>query len=84
MAMMLNQLRNDPAWSKLVEVLDPQQVNQDKSPDPLAQAAVKAAGANPLPRLFGINVDGSVVDFGPMPTTFDSLKSALTAKGVKP
>lgn len=84
-AQLLNSLRNDKTWSKLVEKVDPQQKTEANQPDPLAQAAVKACGSQPLPRLLLLDAAGSVVgDSLPLPGTFDALKAALTAKGVKP
>lgn len=84
-AMLFNQIRNDPAWSKLVEILDPNQKTQDKQPDPLAQAAVKHCGSHPLPRLLYLDAAGSFVgECDSLPATFDALKAALTAKGVRP
>jgi hypothetical protein len=84
MALLLNQLRNDPAWSKLVEVLDPQQVNQDQKPDPLTASLLSQIGSRPLPRVVYLDAVGSFVGDDTIPATFDALKSALTAKGIKP
>jgi hypothetical protein len=83
-AMMFNQLRNDPPWSKLVEILDPNQQTQDKQPDPLAQAAAVASRGQ-IPSLLLLDAGGSFVgEPMPLPENFDALKAALTAKGVKP
>lgn len=83
-AQLLTALRNDKAWSKKVELIDPQAKNEKGQPDPLAQAAVKAVGSQTLPRLLLLDAAGSFVGVEPMPGTWAELKTVLTAKGVKP
>jgi hypothetical protein len=83
-ATLINQARNDKAWSKLIRVLDPNQKNEANQPDPQAQAAVKACGASPLPRLLLQDAAGGFVGSEALPATWDATKAVLTGKGVKP
>jgi hypothetical protein len=83
-ATLLNQMRNDKSWSKLVTVLDPDQKDENKQPDPQTQSLLQSLSGRPLPRLVLLNSDGAFVGDEPLPAKWDEAKTVLTAKGVKP
>jgi hypothetical protein len=84
-AKLIQVLRNDKAWSKLVDVLDPDLKNEKNQPAPLAVAAKAKAGSNVLPRVLLANdKDEFVGETFAMPATWPDLQKLLTDKGVKP
>jgi hypothetical protein len=83
-ATLLNQMRNDKSWSKLVTVLDPDQKDENKQPDPQTQSLLQSLSGRPLPRLVLLNSEGGYVGDEPLPAKWDEAKTVLTAKGVKP
>jgi hypothetical protein len=83
-ATLINQWRNDKAWSKLLLVLDPQQKSETGQLDPQTQRLLSSIGNRPLPRLVLLDAAGGFVADEPLPATWDATKALLTGKGVKP
>jgi len=80
----LNLLRNDKPWSKLIEILETRQQDENEQPAALVAAAIKYLDGRPLPRLIGLGSDGAFCFDVELPQSAEKIKATLIERGLKP
>ena len=83
-AILIAGIRNDPALSKKVTILDPDTEDENGNPDPQVKAALKIIGDASLPCVVGFDGDGKPTVFAPILKTakVDVIKAQLKKWGL--